>query len=121
MKYEFEKVIDGLSKYINDEFYSGMADWQEFIARLFVGRFIDNSENVKTTLLNNGFLRTFGIMDSDGMVDVDSLVKDIKRELDKIEKITISVPMIGKMTFTDSDVDTLYKHITGKEYEHEIY
>lgn len=121
MKYEFEKVIDGLSKYINDEFYSGMADWQEFIARLFVGRILDNSDVLKDNLSNNGFIKTFGIIDSDGMVDVESLIKDIKRELGKIEKITISVPMIGKMTFTDSDVDTLYKHITGKEYEHEIY
>lgn len=115
MKYEFEKVIDGLSKYINDEIYAGMNDLQEFAARVMVGRIINNQENVKEMLINNGFIRTFGIVDAEGMVDVESLANDIKRELSRKEKITFNVPMFGKMTFKPSDVDMLYQNITGEE------
>ena len=115
MKYEFEKVIDGLSKYINDEIYAGMNDLQEFAARVIVGRIINNQENVKDMLINNGFVRTFGIIDAEGMVDVDSIVNDIKREIARKEKITFNIPMFGRMTFKPSDVDMLYQNITGEE------
>lgn len=115
MKYEFEKVIDGLSKYIDEEIYSGMNDIQEFAARVLVGRFISNEEAVKDMLINNGFIRTFGIIDSEGMVDLDTLARDIKRELANKEKLTLSIPMFGRMTFKPSDVDNLYRTITGKE------
>lgn len=115
MKYEFEKVIDGISKYIDKEIYSGMNDWQEFAARIMVGRIINNQENVKEMLMHNGFLRTFDIIDTEGLVDVESIAKDIKRELAKKEKITFAVPMFGKMTFLPADVDTLYRTITGEE------
>jgi hypothetical protein len=115
MKYEFEKVIDGLSKYINDEIYAGMNDLQEFAARVMVGRIINNRENVKEMLINNGFIRTFGIVDAEGMVDVESLANDIKKEIARKEKITFNVPMFGRMTFKPSDVDMLYKDITGEE------
>ena len=117
MKYTFEKVIDGISKYIDNEIYSGMNDLQEFAARVFIGRFISNEESFKNSLINNGFIRTFGIIDSDGMVDVDALMKDIKRELSRKEKLSISIPMFGTMTFVPSDVDAVYKTITGEEMQ----
>ena len=115
MRHEFGKVIDGISKYIDKEIYSGMNDWQEFAARVMVGRIINNQENVKDMFINNGFLRTFDIVDAEGFVDVESLAKDIKRELSRKEKITFAVPMFGRMTFTPADVDTLYRTITGEE------
>jgi hypothetical protein len=113
MKYEFEKVIDGMSNYINNHIYSGMNDWQRFLARVMVGRFLNNQENVKNMLIHNGFIRTFGIIDDDGMVDVHTLAEDIKRELMREEKITFDIPVFGKYTFTPSDVDVLYHTITG--------
>lgn len=115
MKYEFEKVMDGISTYMDEEIFAGMNDWQDFMARVMVGRILGNQEGVKEILMHNGFFRTFGIMDSEGMVDVHTLATDIRRELTKKEKITFDVPMFGKMTFTPLDVDKLYKHITGEE------
>ena len=115
MKYEFEKVIDGLSKYINDELLSGMNDWQKFSARLMLGRAINNQETIKNMLIHNGFIRTFGVIDDDGMIDVKDIMKDIRREIEKQEKVSFSIPMFGKYTFSPFDVDNLYKTITGEE------
>ena len=120
-KYEFEKVIEGLAQYLNDELYAGMNDVQEFAARVLVGRVINNQDVIKDSLVNNGFIRTFGVIDADGMVDVEGLARDIKREISRKEKITFNVPMFGKMTFRPSDVDALYRTITGEEMAmHEI-
>lgn len=115
MKVEFETVINGMAQYINDELYPRMNDLQEFSARVLVGRVINNVDNIKNALLSNGFLRTFAIIDSDGMVDIYSLGKDVKRELSKKEKITFDIPFFGKMTFKPCDVDSLYYIITGEE------
>lgn len=115
MKQHFNKVIDGVMKYIDSEIYAGMNDVQELAARIIVGRFSANRENVKNMLINNGFVRTFAIIDDEGMVELDSLMGDIRRELTKKQKITISIPMFGSMTFTPSDVNLLYKTITGEE------
>jgi hypothetical protein len=115
MKCEFKKVMDGISQFINVEIYSGLNDWQEFLARLMVGRILGNEEDVKEMLMGNAFIRSFGIFDSDGMVKVDDLAKDIKREIARKGKVSFDVPMFGNMTFCPSDVDKLYKHITGTE------
>ena len=69
--------------------------------------------------MNNGFIRTFGIIDSEGNIDVEGLAHDIKREIARKEKITLSIPMFGKMTFRPEDVDDLYKKITGEVEAHE--
>lgn len=115
MKYEFEQVIDGISEYINDELLSRMNDVQEFAARVLIGRVINNKDNIKNSLMHNGFFKTFGIMDSDGKIDVGELACDIKRELSKQEKITFSIPMFGKLTFKPSDIDDIYRNITHEE------
>lgn len=115
MKYEFKKVIDGIAAYMDNEIYSGMNDWQRFAARVMVGRIINNQEAVKNMLINNGFIRTFGIVDSEGMVDVWGILKDVRKELEAQERVSFTIPIFGKYTFLPSDVDNLYKTITGEE------
>lgn len=116
MLYKFERVIDGLARYIDAEIYSNMNDLQEIIARIAIGRLIGNEENIKNTLSNNGIIRTFGIIDGDGMVDVDALVADIKSAMQKKGKVEISIPMFGKMTFRPEDMDVIHKYICGEDY-----
>ena len=113
MKYEFEKVVDGIIKYIDKEMLHEMNDVQEFFARVIVGRVLNNQEQIKRSIMSNGFLRTFGVIDSEG-VDVDGLMEDLKREIQRQEKITFSIPMFGKITFRPSDVDELHKYIVGE-------
>lgn len=116
MLYKFERVVDGISRYIDAEIYSNMNDLQEIIARIAIGRLIGNEENIKNTLSNNGIIRTFGIIDGDGMVDVDALVADIKSAMQKKGKVEISIPMFGKMTFHPEDVDEMHRFIKGEEH-----
>lgn len=117
MNYEFEKVLNGIAKYINNEIFPGMNQLQEFAARVVVGRILNNEKNIKNMIVNNGFIKTFGIVDEEGMIELESLMHDIKREIARQEKITFDVPMLGKMTFSHADVDALYYAITGEELE----
>lgn len=111
MSVTFEKVIDGISRYIDAEIYSTMNDWQEIIARLVVGRYLTNSDQLKSILLNNGFIRTFGVINSDGTVNIDELLTDLKREISNKGKLNINIPMFGKLSFEPCDVDRLRTYI----------
>ena len=52
-------------------------------------------------------------MDSEGNVDLENLAKDLKREIERKGKISVEVPMFGKISFVASDIDEIYREITG--------
>ena len=110
---EFNRVIDGLTRYMNNNLFSNMNDWQEVVARVAVGRIIGNPENLKQSLIGNGIVRTFAVMDSEGNVDLEPLMRDLKREIERKGKLTVNIPMFGKMSFVASDIDEIYMEITG--------
>jgi hypothetical protein len=107
----FEKVIDGINRYIDSEIYSNLNDLQELLARIVVGRVNSNAENIKAVLMSNGFAKTLCIIDSDGMVDIGRLMQDIRREIERKGSIEFDVPMIGRLKFTPADVDVLHDMI----------
>ena len=111
MKVKFETVLNGINRYINDEIYKNLNDLQEVLARFAIGRINAGSENIKAFLINNGFAMTFGIIDGDGMVDIDGLLGDLRNEIERKGKIEFTVPMIGKMKFTAADIDQLRSYI----------
>ena len=108
---EFEKVLKGINKYLNNEIYSNMNDWQEVLARMAVSRFIGDGNKLKESLINNGYVKTFAIMDESGDVDIDGLYKELKNQLEQKGKMTIKLSVFGNFTFTPADVDKLYKTI----------
>ena len=107
----FERVINGINRYINSEIYSTMNDWQEIIARIAVSRMIGNTEQLKHNLTSNGFIRTFAILDENGTVDVEGLARDIRSQIESKGKMTISLPLMPSLTFKPEDVDVLYRYI----------
>ena len=107
-----ERVMNGVARYMDREIYSNMNDWQEVVARLAVSRLLGN-RNLENTLMNNAYIRTFAIVDSDGNVDVDGLYRDLKTLVQQKGKVEISLPIFGKYTFHETDVDNLYNCIMG--------
>jgi hypothetical protein len=83
------------------------------LARIAVGRILGNPEQIKQSLLGNGLFRTFAVMDSEGNVDLENLARDLKREIANKGKITVDIPLLGKVTFVPTDVDEIYREITG--------
>ena len=106
---EFEKALNGIYKYLDNEIYGGMADWQEVLARIAVSRMIGNSEELKKTLTENPLARTLAIIDEQGNVDVDGLMRDLKEQIRQKGKMCIAFPIFGKFTFVEADVDRLHR------------
>ena len=108
---QFERVLNGIVKFLNEEVYVGMNDWQEVLARIAMSRLIGNKDHLRDSLAANPFVRTFGIMDESGDVDVEGLMRDLKQQIEEKGKLEVAVPMFGKFKFTTSDVDKLHRMI----------
>ena len=108
---KLDRVLNGVARYLDKEIYAGMNDWQEILARIAVSRILDN-KNIEN-LMNNPYMKTFAIADAEGNIDVDGLYRDLKRLIQAKGKVEITLPMFGKFTFTESDVDCLYSCIVG--------
>ena len=110
----FDRVLNGIMKYMDREIFANMSDWQEMLARIAVSRLLGNSEQLKNTIMNNPYLRTFAIVDEVGNVDVDGLYRDLKEQIRAKGKIELTLPMFGTFRFTEADVDRLYATIRGE-------
>ena len=103
----FEKVTEGIARYLDRELYKGLNDWQEMIARIAVSRVLGNQDKLKATLAGNPFLQTFAVISPEGEVDTDTLLAEIKAYITQKGKMTVSIPMMGTFTFMSEDVDKL--------------
>lgn len=108
---KFDAVVQGIIRYLDAEIYSGMSDWQEMAARIAVSRILGNKDALRDTVVNNTFLQTYGIVSQDGMIDVDGLAKDIKQQIAAKGKLEVALPLFGRFTFYEADVDRLVEHI----------
>lgn len=115
MKIKFEHVVDGINRYINKEIYCNLNSTQEFLARLVVGRISQNANIIKKDLMHNGFFKTLGVVDSEGLVDIEDIMQIVKQEIERQESLQVDVPLIGVFTFKPDDVDKLYEEIVRRE------
>lgn len=115
----FNRVLDGATAYIEQNIMPGMSDWQEIAARIALARVFDNRESLKDYLINNGYIRTFALIDEEGNVDIDRLAAEIKNEIERKGKLEVNLKIFGRLRFEPSDVDNLHRMITqeGKRYE----
>ena len=61
-------------------------------------------------LLESGWLQKLGYQTEDGMIDCDKLYHDLKDVASK-GPVTQSIPMVGDITFTEADIDSLYRRL----------
>lgn len=111
---KFERVVDGVARYIDGELYSAFNDWQEVIVRMAVGRVLGNKELLKQRIVENPLLMSFVMIDNEGEMDADMFLADLKKAISGKGGLKVSIPLFGSMKFTESDVDRLRQYIMGE-------
>lgn len=108
--YNYDKVINGISKYIDSEIVSKLPGWKKWVLGSGMGMMLSNSSNIYEQLKNNEFIKMLNIIDTNGNVNVDALYKELKKQAQK-GSATIEFPMIGAFMLNEQDVDKLYNFI----------
>lgn len=104
-------VIDGLKEYAEEELVSKMTGIGKWVVGAGVSMAMDNAVNTYNELKENPVVKALGIIHPDDTIDIDTLYAKLKEQAQMHEAVTISLPMIGAMTFRAEDLDHLYMDI----------
>lgn len=111
------KIEQGLASYLDAELMPSLPN--SGIQKVLVGTamsvMIKKSSNIVEELKNNSFVKMLGLIDDHGNVDIETLRTEFKKNMPE-EGVKIEIPVVGTMTFTKDDVDTLYDHIMKSNY-----
>lgn len=108
----YSKVINGLMTYVDNEIVGklngSMKAWGIGIAAGLIGK---RAEQMFVALRENPVLAALGLIDGE-MIDVEAIYSEALRMAQK-SSATVSIPMIGAVTFGRADVESLYRYIIG--------
>jgi hypothetical protein len=74
---------------------------------LFMGKF----ESMFRNLMKNEMVLSLGIIDENGMIDLDLLHQTAKMAIANSGSIKQTIPMLGNFEFDDTDLDKLFSTI----------
>lgn len=109
---KFEKVVDGVVKYIDRTICPTLNPIQEIGYRVICAKIYKNLDGYKKALSENPIVKTFAIIDESGDVDVDDLLGSLKQVISSKGSLEIDIPLYGIIKFTESDVDDLSNFLT---------
>lgn len=109
-----EKVMNGLAQFMEKEFIPHLPakGWQRPLCAMVIGMSRNRLHKLVDEYKNNPMLVGIGIFDEDGMVDVDTVKNEFSKHL-SAEGMVINFPLIGDITFHQSDVEKLYYYIVN--------
>jgi hypothetical protein len=106
------QVKAGAAAYIEQEIIAKIGGWQKWVAGAAVSMALNRADSIFEALRQNPAVQILGIVDGDGNIDVDALYAEFKRQAQR-GAVSFDVPMIGKLTLNESDVDKIYQSIKG--------
>ena len=107
------RVLRGIAAYIDDEIVSKLAgSWKAWALGGLAAIAVNRGDALITQYASHPVVKGLGLMDGE-MIDVDVIINELRRQASR-STATIDVPLIGPITFGSSDIDSLYRHITGE-------
>lgn len=108
----YSKVINGLMSYVDSEIIGKMngslKGWGVGIVAGLLGK---RAERTFSALRENPVLTSLGLIDGE-MVDIEAIYAEALRMAQR-GSATANVPMLGAITFSAADVESLYRYIIG--------
>ena len=106
-----EQLINGIQKYIDDELISKISGLSKWVLALGLGAYLPQVTKMLDD--NHSILVDAGYMQEDGMICIDKIYNDIMQTARKTGSVTQHIPLVGDVTFTETDLTSMYHHIIG--------
>lgn len=108
----YSKVVNGLAQYIDHELAAQFAGSLKGWAIGAVGGILTaRAGQILTKLMSNPIVVAMGIAEGE-MIDEDLLFSQLVAAANK-GSATVDIPLLGPVTFTAKDVESLHRYIIG--------
>lgn len=106
------RVMQGIAAYIDNEIVSQMSgSWKSWVIGSAAGIALSRADEMLTNLAANPIVKALGLIDGEN-IDVETIYEELRRQAQR-GAATVELPMLGAITFSVADVDSLYRHIKG--------
>ena len=106
----YKRVIQGISSYIDNELISKLAgSWKAWALGGMTGIALSRSEQMFASIKDHPALTALGLVEGEN-VNVDILYEEFRKQAQK-GTATVTLPVIGPVTFGPADVDALFRYI----------
>lgn len=106
-----EQFVNGIQKYIDDELISKISGLSKWVLALGLGAYIPQIHKMLDD--NHSMLVGAGYMHEDGMINIDKLYNDLINVARAKGSVVQYIPLVGDVTFTETDLTSMYHHIIG--------
>ena len=106
-----EQFINGIQKYIDSELISKISGLSKWMLALGLGAYLPQVNKMLDD--NHKMLVDVGYIQEDGMICIDKVYNDIMQIARKTGSVTQYIPLVGDVTFTETDLTNMYHHIIG--------
>ena len=105
-----DKVQSGVSRYLDNEVMPKMSGVNRWLFSAAAAAYVAEAPKLVKKLNENKALAALNLVDEAGNVDVEKIYQYIKPAAEK-GPAPITLPIVGTLTFTAADVDSLYAYI----------
>mgnify|MGYP003294770832 CR=1 FL=1 len=106
----YNQVANGVSSFVDNEILNKLQGMPKIALGAGTGVMLRRGENLFNALKQQPIVRMLQIVDENDNIDIDVIYEELKKQMEN-NSITFNVPMIGKITLTQDDVDKLYSLI----------
>lgn len=111
MKYTADQIMRGLMNYADVEILNKLPMSGKWIMGAMFSLASTKLNNIVNAFRENTLVKMLGVVDEDGMIDIDDLLVAMKDSANKYGNITLEVPMVGNLTFSSYDLDKVKSYI----------
>lgn len=105
-----ERVQAGVARYLDTEIISKMSGVNKWLVAAAASAYVSDAPELLRKLNEKKAFAALNLIDEAGNVDVEKIYQSLKPAAAKCPA-PITLPIIGTLTFTEQDVDSLYTYI----------
>lgn len=111
MKINADQFARGLVSFADDEVIGMLPTSGKWVAGTMVGIIASKINEIFHDLQTNAIVKMTGIIDEDGMFDVDVIVDHMKQSARRYGCLVVDLPFVGEMKFDENDIESLHRHL----------
>lgn len=108
---DFDSVRDGVLAYADAQIIPKLNKTGQFFAGMTLGILAGKSEEILKSAEKNEAIKALGVI-SGREIDVEALYAAAKQQIKKQKDFPLDLPLVGRITVCEDDLDELYRYIT---------